>query len=86
MADGVRIGEVTHFYNNISVAVVQLTEDLELGDTVHFLGRHTDFRQPVASMQIDKEAVESCSGGHEVAIKVQQRTRRGDSVFKLSPS
>lgn len=84
MTEGTRAGEVIHFYNKISVAVIELMEDVALGDTLHFLGAHTDFRQPVKSMQIEHEEVESASDGQEVAIKVKQRVRVGDSVFLLA--
>lgn len=83
MTEGVRVGEVTHYFNNISVAVVDLDKDLALGDTLHFLGSSTDFRQSVDSMQIEHDAVESAAAGTEVAIKVKQRVRAGDSVFRL---
>lgn len=83
MTDGVRVGEVTHFYNKISVAAVRLSDDLKLGDVVHFLGRNTDFRQPVESMQVEHEDVTTCRAGDEVGIQVTRRVRPGDSVFKL---
>jgi putative protease len=83
MTKGERIGEVTHFYNKISVAVIKLSEDLKVGDMVHFLGRHTDFQQEIASMQIEHQDVTEGEAGGEVAVKVIQRVRRGDSVFRL---
>ena len=84
MTDGTRVGEVTHFFNEINVAVVKLEEGIALGDTLHFLGANTDFRQEVASMQVEHEDIESASAGQEVAIKVDRRVRGGDSVFLLS--
>lgn len=85
MTNGTRAGEVIHFYNQISVAVLKLMEDVAVGDTLHFLGAHTDFRQIVKSMQIEHEEIESGSAGQEVALKVKQRVRAGDSVFLLGP-
>lgn len=84
MTTGERIGEVTHFYNKISVAVLQLTQPLRTGDKVHFLGAHTDFPQEIGSMQIEHESVEEAAAGSEVAIKVDQRVRQGDAVFHLT--
>lgn len=84
MAEGVRLGEVTHFYNNISVAVVELEHDLETGQSVHFLGSHTDFRQDIQSMQVEHEDIEQAGAGQEVAVKVKQRVRAGDAVFLLT--
>lgn len=84
MAKGERIGEVTHFYNKISVAVLRLTKDLRVGDEIHFLGRNTDFKQEVASMQIEHEPITDAEAGQEVAVRVTQRARRGDSVFRIT--
>ncbi len=84
MAEGVRIGEVIHFYNKIQVAVLRISEPIKLGDRLHFLGAHTDFLQEVRSMQIEHQPIEEAEAGSEVAVKVDQRVRRGDSVFLLS--
>ena len=83
MTEGERVGRVNHFFDRISVAVADLKSDLQIGDMVHFLGPHTDFRQKITSMQIEHEPVSEVKAGQEVAIKVDQRVRRGDSVFKL---
>lgn len=81
--EGKQIGTVTHFYNRICVAVIELTDEIKIGDTIHFLGRSTDFRQDVISLQIEHEQVEVAGQGGEVALKVDQRVRRGDKVYKL---
>lgn len=80
---GIRIGNVTHFYGKISVAVIQLTGKIQVGDTVHFLGSSTDFNQNVTSLQIEHQSIEEANSGQEVAIKVNRRVRNGDKVFKL---
>lgn len=81
---GELIGEVTHFYNRIGVAVVDLTGEIKEGDQVHFFGRSTDFRQQVQSMQIEHEPVSEAGNGQEIAIKVERRVRNHDKVYKLS--
>ena len=81
--DGKKIGEVTHFYNRICVAVIDLTDSIQVGESVHFLGRSTDFRQTVNSIQIEHEQVEGAGKGEEIALKVDKRVRKGDKVFKL---
>ena len=83
MTKGKRVGEVIHFFNRISVAVLKLSQPLKVGDTVHFLGRNTDFQQQIASMEVDHESVTEGGKGSEVAVKVQQRVRRGDSIFRI---
>ena len=84
MVEGVRVGKVIHFYNKIQVAVLKLEEPLKVGDKVHFLGAHTDFLQEVQSMQIEHEPIQEAQPGAEVAVKVDQRVRRGDTVFRLT--
>jgi translation elongation factor EF-1alpha len=80
----IRIGEVTHYYNHIGVAVLELTGDLKVGDTIHIQGMTTEFTQPVTSLEIEHLKVESVGPGMEVALKVNQRVRRGDRIFKVS--
>lgn len=81
---GKLVGEVNHFYNRIGVAVIDLTDTLQLGDQVHFLGRSTDFRQEVQSMQIEHESISEAGKGQEIAMKVERRVRNHDKVYKLS--
>lgn len=76
-------GEVVHYYGKINVAVLQLSEDLQVGDRVHFRGRHTDFEQTIDSMQIEHETVTEVEGGSEVAVKVGDRVRTGDQLFLM---
>ena len=81
---GKLVGEVNHFYNRIGVAVINLSDSLQLGDQVHFLGRSTDFRQEVQSMQIEHESISEAGKGQEIAMKVERRVRNHDKVYKLS--
>jgi putative protease len=78
---GAKIGEVTHFFGNIQVAVLDLSAELKVGDNIHFHGSSTDFTQEVTSMQVEHENIESASPGDEVAIKVKERVRVGDEVI-----
>jgi putative protease len=83
MPSGERIGEVTHYYDRASVAVLKLTQDLKLGEELHFLGKNSDFEQKVTSMQIEHQAVTEVRAGQEVAVQVKQKVRPGDSVFRI---
>ena len=74
------IGKVVHYYNKLSVAVVELKEPLKLSDHVAFVGRTTDFDQAIDSMQINHENIESAKAGQEVAVKVKDRVRCGDKL------
>jgi hypothetical protein len=80
---GKRIGKVTHYFDQIGVAVLALTDRVRVGDSLHFLGHGTDFIQVVASMQIEHKSVEAASPGDDVALKVEQRVRPNDAVFKV---
>jgi hypothetical protein len=80
------VGRVTHYYNRIGVAVLELTSELDLGDTVLFMGHTTDFIQRVTSMQINHLPVQSVGPGEEVAIKVDEPVRRLDEVYKVTES
>lgn len=81
---GIRIGKVTHFFDRISVAVLDLTDTIRAGDTIHFLGHSTDFKQEVTSLQIEHQAVSEAGPGQEVAMKVIQNVHPNDAVFKIT--
>lgn len=78
-----KIGEVDHFFTDISVGIVDLRRELELGDKVHFKGATTDFTQTVKSMQIDREDVEEAGAGDVIGMKTENRVREDDEVFKV---
>lgn len=80
---GIRVGTVTHFFDHLSVAVLQLSQPISVGDTLHFLGHATDFKQAVASLQIEHRSVTQGKPGEDVAVKVAQRVHPNDAVFKV---
>ena len=77
------IGQVTHYYNHLGVAVVKLDDGLQVGDKVHIRGHGTDFVQTVESIQVEHQTVQSVGRGAEAALKVDQRVHEGDQVYKL---
>ena len=77
------IGHVTHYYNRIGVAVIELSDELKIGDTILLLGHTTDFTQRVASMEINHQRVLEVGAGQEVAIKVDGPVRKLDQVYKV---
>ena len=78
------VGTVVKFFTQPSVAAIEITSgELRVGDTVHFKGHTTDFEEKVASIQVEKEAIEVAETGFLVGIKVKDRVREGDKVFKL---
>jgi len=78
-----KIGHITHFYDRISVAVLSLSDRLNIGDKIVISGHTTDFKQEVTSMEIDHQKVTSVGPGDEVALKVIQPVRKSDSIFKI---
>ena len=79
-----RIGQVTHYFNHISVAVLDLSGELKVGDTIHFVGHNTDFPQTIDSMEIEHQKVESAGPKKEVALKTAQPVHKGTEVFKVT--
>ena len=81
----VEIGKVSDFFARPVVAGVELTERLKLGDTVHVKGQTTDLEFAVQSMQINNQNVTEAAAGQAVGIKVPDRVRPGDKVYKVVP-
>ncbi len=79
------IGRVTDYFAKIGVAALEIENgELNLGDTIHIVGHTTDIEQPVNSLQIEHKAVESAKTGDAVGIKVKDRVRHGDKVYKVT--
>jgi len=76
-----KIGVVTHYFDRIGVAVVDLVGDLASGEKIR-LGS-PGFTQTVSSIQIEHEKVESAKKGQSIGLKVDQPTQKGDEVFRL---
>ncbi|MEW6403859.1 MAG: hypothetical protein AB1649_18855 [Chloroflexota bacterium] len=79
----IEIGRVTHYFSHLSVAVLSLTDELKVGDTIHILGHVTDFVQTVGSMEIEHHTVKAVQPGDDVAIKVAEPARVHDTVYKV---
>lgn len=79
----IRVGKVTHFFNHLSVAVLELSGELKVGDTVCIMGGFTDIEQRVGSMEINHQKVTAVGPGMEVALKVYEPVRKGDVVYKV---
>jgi putative protease len=77
------IGKIAHFYNKISVAVVELTDKLSVGDEISIEGPSTNFTQTIDSMQIEHKNIKQAKKGDSIGMKVDQKVREGDEVYKL---
>jgi putative protease len=74
---------VTHYFTKIGVGVIELSDELKIGDRISIEGTTTNFQQTVNSMQIEHENVENAGPGQSIGLKVEQRVREGDLVFKV---
>ncbi len=75
------VGKVTHYYTNIDVAIVEVTDTIKVGDRIHIQGATSDFEQDVTSMQIEHESIQAAEPGQVIGLKVEEKARGGDVVF-----
>jgi hypothetical protein len=79
-----RVGIVTHYFGDLSVAAVRLESgSLRLGDTIHIRGHASDFQQRVDSIQLDHRPVSEAAAGQEIGLRVTQHAREHDVVYKV---
>ena len=78
-----KVGEVTHYWGKIAVAGIKLTAALSQGDPIRIKGATTDFEQTAGSIQIEHQNVETAKKGQEIGLKVKEKVRRGDAVYKV---
>ena len=79
----VQIGKVSHYYNKINVAVVDLTANLNVGDRIEIERGEGSFDQVVDSMQVEYESVQTARSGQAIGLKVDQPVRENNTVYKL---
>lgn len=77
------IGKVTHFFDKISVAVIALEKILKKGDKIKIGKNDQFFEQEVKSMQVDRKEIEVAKKGQEIGIKVKEKVRENDLVYKI---
>ena len=78
------VGKVTDFFAHPVVAGIELTATLKLEDKIHIKGHTTDIEMIVDSMQINNVDVKEAKAGDSVGIKVTERVRREDIVYKVT--
>jgi len=79
-----KIGIVSNYFAKISVAAVEITDGtVSVGDTLHFYGHTTDFQSTVVSIQMEHKPVTDAKKGESVGIKVPERVRERDGVYKI---
>ena len=78
------IGKVSDFFAHPVVAGIELTASLNVGDKIKIKGHTTDLEMTISSMQIKNANVTAAKAGDSIGIKVPDRVRKGDSVYKIT--
>jgi translation elongation factor EF-1alpha len=79
-----KVGVVKDYFAKINVAGIDITGRLRVGDTIHIKGHTSDFEQVVESIQMEHEQIEEARPGDAIGIKVSERCRGGDTVYKVT--
>lgn len=79
------IGKITHFFDHLSVGIIELSDTLRVGESIHIKGHTTDFTQGVDSLQIEHVTVSEAKSGDAIGIKVAQKVHPHDKVYKIIP-
>ncbi len=77
------LGVVSHYFGKVGVGIIELSDSLKVGETIHVRGAHDDFTQKVDSMQIEHANVNEAKKGDSVGVKVPQRVHPNDKVYKV---
>jgi len=77
------VGVVSHYFGRINVGAIELTDTLEVEDTIHIVGHTSNFTQKVDSMEIEHVKVDKAKKGDSIGIKVDEKVRDGDIVYKV---
>jgi len=80
---GKEVGEVFTYFAQVGVAGIKLSGTLKVGDKIRIKGSTTDIEMDLDSMQIQRESVEEAKKGDEIGIKVSDKVRSGDKVYKV---
>jgi len=77
------VGKIAHYFTKIGVGVIELSDELKVGDRISIEGATTNLQQTVRSMQIEHKDVQAAGAGDAIGLRVDQRVREGDLVYKL---
>jgi putative protease len=78
------VGRVSHFFSKISVAVIELEGTISVGDRILIKGPTTNLEQTIESMEIEHEKVQRAEAGQSIGLKVSDRVRESDIVYKMA--
>jgi len=84
MVNELEVGVVAKFFTKPGVAAVKVTQgSIKKGDVLRFKGHTTDFTEEVLSMEVDNQSVDEAKPGDMVGVKVKERVRENDKVYKV---
>jgi len=83
LEEGKLIGQISHYFGKIGVAVIELSGTLKVGETIRIAGGEVDFSQTVESMEVEHEKVKVAKKGDSVGVKLTQKVREGYKVYRL---
>lgn len=83
MAEKIKVGDVFTYFQKVGVAGIKLTEKLKVGDSISIEGATTNLQQRVNSIQVDRVPLEEAATGQEVGVKVSDKVRPHDVVYKI---
>jgi putative protease len=84
VAEEKEVGKVMDYFAKIGVAGITLSGKLKVGEKIHIKGHTTDLEQTVDSMQVEHDQVEEAGKGDQIGIKVKDRCRAGDLVYRVT--
>ena len=83
MSEHQLLGTVSHYFSKIRVAGVHVSAEMAIGDRILIIGHTTALEQTITSMELDHQPIEVSEPGQEVGIRVIDRVRKGDQIYKL---
>lgn len=84
MAIEQEVGKISHYYDKAGVGIIELTDTLKVGDTIHIKGHTTDFTQQITSLQVEHQQIEEAKAGDSIGVKVDQLVREHDKAYKVT--
>ncbi len=79
------IGKITHYYGHLDVGIIELSDALKIGESIHIKGHTSDFTQTIDSMQIEHTGISEAKAKDVIGIKLIQKAHPHDKVYKVIP-
>ncbi len=81
----IQIAKITHYYDKIGVAVIEVAKQpLKVGDVIKISGHDNEFNQTVTSLQVEHEQVKEIDAGESGALKTEKPVKEGDMIYLVT--